>query len=404
MTKFKTYFTLFLTFVIVQFSIAQEWQAINSVPDDFRTDHTFGFGIDGTGYIVTGARFDGVFTKSFYSYDPTTDTWTKKEDFPGPARSFAIGDVYEGKAYLGFGADSNFNILDDLWVYDPATDEWTELASCECLARTHPAMNIVDGKIYVGMGGSNQGNRNDWWEYDIATNIWTRRADFPAAPRHHPFQFVADGQIFAGFGHGDGFISNEWYKYDHTSDEWIQVLTLPGEGRVAGTQFSHGAMGYVLSGDGSDHQSMEEGEFWQYDPSNNQWTEMPSHPGLSRWAPASFVVDDEVYLIGGYSTGIGYPSTSYKFPLTSVMVNTDEAELPNIALYPNPAKDILHLKTSARLSADTPIKIYTANGQLAQTAVAVGGTIDITSLATGLYFAAITTEENTTVKTAFTKQ
>jgi len=63
---------------------------------------------------------------------------------------------------------------------------------------------------------------------------------------------------------------------------------------VAGTQFSYNGFGYVLSGDGDNHGSMNTGEFWAYDPVTDTWDELPPHPEGSRWAPASFIIDGEL--------------------------------------------------------------------------------------------------------------
>ena len=30
---------------------------------------------------------------------------------------------------------------------------------------------------------------------------------------------------------------------------------------------------------------MPTGEMWEYDPDGDKWTELPAHPGKSRWAP-----------------------------------------------------------------------------------------------------------------------
>merc|ERR1711865_253878 len=72
-------------------------------------------------------------------------------------------------------------------------------------------------------------------------------------------------------------------------------------------------LGFILSGDGSDHRTMATGEFHVYDPSGGStspeegmqkkyWRVLPSHPGQSRWAPGSFVLPgtQRVYMLGGY--------------------------------------------------------------------------------------------------------
>jgi len=318
--------TLILIFLIQSYlTSAQNWEQVQSVPDGYRTDHSYAFSIDGTGYMVSGNTAAG-FTADFYTYDPIADQWSKKDDFPGFPRGFAIGDVVDGKAYFGFGNNGSSN-LNDFWEYDPVTDAWTELASCDCPARTHPAMVALDGFVYVGLGGGG-GNKKDWWAYDIANDSWEQRADFPAQRRHHPYQFHDGEYIYVGNGHGDNtaeglFISNEWYRYDTANDTWDQVATMPAEGRVAGTQLSHKGFGYVLSGDGDNHNFMETGELWKYDPEIDSWVSLPPHPGRSRWAPASFIINDEMYIINGWNSADGFLDEVYKLNLNVF----DEARL-----------------------------------------------------------------------------
>jgi len=294
----------------------KSWQSVSSLPSEFRTHHSFGFSLNGKGYLVTGDT--GVPRRDFYEYDPNGDQWTKLDDHPGPPRSYGIGDVWEGMAYLGFGVNGDGTYLNDLWAFNPSNLEWSQLASCPCEPRVHPAMVANNGKIYVGLG-NNQGNLKDWWEYDIATNTWLQKLDFPAEPRHHPYQFGIGEYVYTGLGHGSQIYKN-WFSFKPTTGEWTKMADIPGQARVAGTQFSYEGKGYVLSGDGHNHSSMETGEFWSYDPVSNSWTELPPHPGRSRWAPASFIINGEVYLINGtilVNNALNYQSEVYKFKLSN---------------------------------------------------------------------------------------
>jgi N-acetylneuraminic acid mutarotase len=321
-----------------------QWTLVSSPPTEFRTHHSFAFSIDGTGYIVTGYAPDGELA-SAYSYSPDIDEWTQLSDFPGGTRNYGIGDVWEGKAYFGFGTGispgSTFvTTKRDLWVFDPSTQTWTERAECPCIPRTHPGFVVHQGNIYMGLGGGvGVGNMKDWWQYNIASDTWTQKADFPSHPRHHPYQFTIGDYVYVGFGHGSiaPEIYNTWYRYDPSNDSWLQVADLPAEGRVAGTQFSHNGYGYVLSGEGENHGSMDSGEFWKYDADGNSWEELPPHPGPSRWAPASFIIDDEVYLINGTAFG-DFQAETYKYNLadsSSGAISQNNSQL-NLQLYPNP--------------------------------------------------------------------
>lgn len=301
---------------------AQSWTSVEPLPDNFRSDHSYGFSIDGTGYLVAGQTNNG-YSDAFYSYDAAADAWTALEDFPGDARGYAIGDDWDGKAWFGFGQGTN-GILNDLWVFDPATGNWEEKASCPCDARMHPAFVAIDDHIYVGLGNSASGDLNDWWEYDMESDTWSEKPAFPDTQRHHPYQFGIDGQVYVGFGHHSTEIFNEWYRYDPAGESWTEMTTLPDQGRVAGAQFAHNGMGYALSGDGEGHTSMPTGEFWQFDPLDNSWTQWPAHPGMSRWAPSSFVINNEVYLINGMSMDPGtfdYMDTNWKLAMTPAITS-----------------------------------------------------------------------------------
>lgn len=353
-----------LTLIIMLFAtvtISAQWVQVASPPANFITDHSYGFALDGKGYLVTGTdQFENV-RNDFYQYDPVTDEFSRLEDFPGGARGFAIGDTWNGKAYFGFGSSINFR-YNDLWEYDASSETWTELAVCPCRPRTHPALIAHNDKVFVGLGSSSAGDQNDWWIYDIATDSWTQGAGFPAAQRHHPYQFAIGDFIYVGFGHGGSNIYNTWYRYDPSDDTWVQVQSLPGEGRVAGQQFSWNDKGYILSGEGEDHAAMVDGEFWSYDPILDSWDQLPSHPSYSRWAPASFVIDNEVYLFNGVVYGFGpteYISEAYKFDLAAPISSTETIDMNrDISTYPNPASDYLIIENKNKLSSIESFSLF----------------------------------------------
>ena len=389
-------------FLFLNTASGQDWVEVSPVPNDFRTDHSFGFALNGKGYLVTGQDYTSTYRADFYEYDPISDQWTQLPDFPGGARGYAIGDTWDGKAYFGFGSN-NAQGLDDLWVFDPLTMQWTELASCPCEARTHPALVAHNGKVFVGMGGgqATMQDLKDWWIYDIATDTWSQGADLPAPRRHHPYQFAIGDYIYAGFGHNGPDIYNTWYRYDPSDDTWTQVASLPAEGRVAGTQFSWNGKGYALSGEGESHSTMPTGEFWSYDADADEWTELPPHPSNSRWAPASFIIDDEVYIINGviYSFSpyiFSYEEPVYKFDLTSIGISAtkglSEKEY-NLKVSPNPFGSSTSVSYNLKKQQKVRIDLLSSNGQLVKNIFIGEQTIgnqlvdlNVDNLPKGLYF------------------
>lgn len=372
-------FLLLFSLIISPLLTAQSWTAVSSIPAGVH--HPVTWAINGQGYAVTGTNNQNSPTKDFHRYDPATDSWTTLADFPGSPRSFAIGVAHKGIGYLGFGASTTSN-LRDLWKYDPVADQWSILAPCPCQGRLHPSFVAVNDAIYVGLGGGQGGDLKDWWKYDINSNSWSQLPDLPGPARHHPYQFVVNNQVYAGLGHQGRNIYRDWYKLDPATDSWQKMSNFPGEGRVAGTQLNHAGKGYVLSGDGDNHDFMATGEFWEYDHISDSWTQMPPHPGRSRWAPGNFVINDEVYFFGGLDRGSNQLTRqAYKYTLPSTVGLQDDLS-GIIEVYPNPAS---HAVTIERHQDWEELQLINATGQLVRTET-VTETLDISALPAGVYY------------------
>ncbi len=290
---------------------AQTWQQLGDPP--FFKHHSNGFGFDGKAYVIEGTNQNdgpnGV-SNEVWEYTASTDSWTQLADFPGEARAIAIGDDWNGKYYYGFGSSGN-ELLSDLWEFDPVTNTFTELPSCPCEGRTHPALVAHNDKIFMGSGSANYDDLNDWWEYDMLTQEWSQKPNIPGPNRHHPFQFAIGDFIYVGGGH-----VNNWIQYNPATEEWVEIDNAP-QGRVAGAQFNYGGYGFVLGGDDGGHDHVPDSEtFMRYDADADDWDELPSLPNGSRWAPSSFIIDTDLYFLGGLSSNYESDSSLWKFDLT----------------------------------------------------------------------------------------
>lgn len=381
---------LFLSVILIGANAsAQSWVTVEDIPNG--RHHPVTFSLNGKGYVLTGTTSNQNYTDDFYEYDPVSDTWTSLTDFPGDDRSFSIGVVNNGLGYMGFGSKGQGDYLDDLWKFDPVSGTWTELASCPCSGRTHPAMITLGDKIYVGLGNNDINNLKDWWEYDISDDAWIQMSDLPGPRRHHPYQFTAGGNVYAGLGHGVG-IYDDWYKLDTATNSWTAMSDFPGEARVAGTQFDHDGYGYVLSGDGDNHSYMASGEMWKYDPANDSWTQLVPHPGVSLWAPGSFVIDDDVYFLGGYNRlWSSYPDAVQKFDLLAPSVGIEKELLVEITVYPNSSTSAISIEMEQSIQ-DCEVEIYNFNGQLVrrETFNGLKQEMDVSDLVAGTYVLLIT--------------
>lgn len=328
-------FQLLLLLLTICGSSFGQWEQMNDAP--LRRHHGLGFQLDGIGYVLSGGTDNLSISKTMHSYDPSKDLWTRMVDYPGPARGFSIGAEYEGKYYLGFGVGANNQYLNDLWVFDPRVESFTELPSCPCLGRAHPAFQILEGKIYAGTGNDNTGNKNDWWAYDIETQTWEKKANITGR-RHHPYHFTLNNEIYVGSGH-----RSDWHKYDPATDSWTKIADL--DTRVAGTQFAYGGKGYALSGTDTNHSYLDSGEFWEYDPELDMWEELRPHPGSSRWAPSSFIIDGYVYLFAGEAIVTSQETEVWRYKLDGTISSTiDPIRSEDLVVFPNPVSNIINLE------------------------------------------------------------
>jgi hypothetical protein len=151
-------------------SVTDEWQetyfgngAANRLPQSFS--------INGKTYFVCGNNNDltNGTNNQVWEYDPSTNTMTRKNDFPGKSRyagfSFSIGNY----GYIGCGVNYVYNVsveyLDDVWRYNPVTDSWTQFPSYPGGVRSTPVSFVVGNKAYILTGYNTSVTTADVWEF-----------------------------------------------------------------------------------------------------------------------------------------------------------------------------------------------------------------------------------------------
>jgi len=167
-------------------------------------------------------------TKSLYEYSPESDCWVKKADFPGVSRvravAFAIGNkayLGTGAAYLGTGLQDQTDGLKDFWEYDPSTNRWTRKADFPGEGRLNAVGFSIGNKGYIGTGQSAVfGSRQkDVWEYEPLSNSWKRIDDFPGGERTQMTYFSTGTKGYVAGGDGIGSLPGDladFWEYDPT--------------------------------------------------------------------------------------------------------------------------------------------------------------------------------------------
>ena len=363
----------------------QSWAELSSYPDTIDgRNHPVTFALNGFGYVLTGDGNSGELD-DMLKYDPINDTWSVLASFPGGERSYSYGVTSGNKAYVGFGYNFQVSVgqtyFNDFWEFDGNTETWTQLTSCPCEGRRHPAMVATDSKVFVGLGSKvNATDLKDWWEYDISTDTWTQKTDFPSTERHHPYHFSIDNIIYVGLGHHGASIFNDFYKYDLVADTWTSIADLPAQGRVAGTQFSLNGKGYILSGQGENHDNLLTGEFWEYDPIVDAWDSLLPHPGSGRWAPGTFIIDGKVYLTGGQT--LFDERDLWVFDFTPILSNNTIDFENAVIIGPNPGSGLISIQSEYDIEQ---INVYNLVGQKVLQLVLPRKVADLRLLENGYY-------------------
>jgi N-acetylneuraminic acid mutarotase len=198
------------------------WKQLASLPKGYSGGEAVA--LNNKIYFITGT-YSGTYSKDFYVYDPSTDTWTKLADIPEARSNLAMATV-KGKIYaIGGDVFTNSN-----YVFTPETNTWKTLTSMPT-NRQHVDCGIAGNKIYI-MGGitsySAITKKNE--VYDTETDTWSEKASVPTL-RNNPAIVTLDSFIYVI---GGGGATNDIWKaistvecYNTKTDVWTTRASLP---------------------------------------------------------------------------------------------------------------------------------------------------------------------------------
>lgn len=95
-----------------------QWKPLRNCPQGIGAYYS-GFAINGKGYFAMGGPGwnTNTMNRALWEYNPRSNNWIKRADFPAQGRNGGSAFVVNGRAYLGMGFDINH--LDDWWEYIP---------------------------------------------------------------------------------------------------------------------------------------------------------------------------------------------------------------------------------------------------------------------------------------------
>lgn len=207
--------------------ITNTWSTKASYPA--RLDALGAFALNGLGYCVGGQNsieyIPSLYSKSVYSYNPATNAWTQKNDFPIEQAGVNEGVVAQGKAYIVGDIIPN-GISNEIYVYDEANDSWSLEANVPALT-TGKYIAAIGDKIYI-MGGFDPTGvpLKSNYIYDITTKTWTTGKEINTA-RAYGGTFTNNGSVYLVGGFNDlSYSSSLVEKYNTLTNNWNEEVSM----------------------------------------------------------------------------------------------------------------------------------------------------------------------------------
>lgn len=317
---------------------ANVWMKKTAFPGTKRS-RSVGFAIGARGYIGMGEDTADVVKNDLWEYDPGTDSWSQKASLPGQPRRDAVSFVIGTKAYVGTGINAAESALgtelNDLWEYDPATNAWVQKANYPAGGVYFATGFAVGNKGYVCCGKLFASNYSQaLWEYNPSTNSWLQRANFPGGTRYGACAFVIGNDAYVGTGTDENAFTNDFWRYTPGTNTWTQRASLPASERFAATAFTLSGYGYVGFGTDGGYKD----DMYAYDPAANYWYVRAPFDGGPRRSVASFVIGNFAYV----GTGKGFTGSRrdlWMYVPWYVGIDEQELDEAGMAIYPNPVSD-----------------------------------------------------------------
>ena len=129
---------------------------------------------------------------------------------------------------------------------------------------------------------------------------WVKVSDYEGDTRTGAVSFVIGDFAYVGLGtDGDDYFTDFW-RYDPSRNFWEEIAPFPGIGRISAVAFATDGNGYVGTGFNEDLETEELGDFWKYDPTSDEWTEIAPFGGSERYSAVAFSVNGQGYVGTGY--------------------------------------------------------------------------------------------------------
>ncbi len=344
---------------------------------------------NGKFYLLGGRGNPGT-----YMYDPATNKWTSKANFPGSKEIHHFQGVhYNGKIYVVCAFTGGFpdeTPVPDIYIYDINSNSWSILANQIPSSRRRGAAGAVvyNNKIYI-VGGAKVGHQSGWVsyldEFDPASGSWTTLSDAPHQRDHFQAQ-VINGKMYVAGGRRSNYPTSTYEPteptvdvYNFSSQSWT---TLPSSSSIPTTRAGTATVAlnnelYVICGESGTNGYHREVQV--FNPNTGSWRSL-ANTLQGRNGPGGVAYNGKIYIVNGMVNGsevntqevITIASGGNQSPYISNAIS-------NVSVVKNTASSVISLSGVFSDDGGASNLTYTVSSN-SNTSVVSGATISGTSL------------------------
>lgn len=204
--------------------VLNSWTAMASLPAPGRYGSA-SFALNQKGYIVSGnlGTATGPYSNQLWEFDPVTNIWTSRSPLPATTRYSGRGVGIGNFAYIFGGlngiGNSTSTFFNDLWQYDPSTDSWVQKTNYPALGRGYPTVFALNGKFVAGCGNHWSGSTNEYYSYDPVSDSWSNLPSIPSAQtRWASVGFEINGKGYNATGYlPNNTATNEFWELSESN-------------------------------------------------------------------------------------------------------------------------------------------------------------------------------------------
>lgn len=295
------------------------WYYVTDIPGQSRTQ-SFSFAIGSKAYIGTGVYQNYMYLEDMWEYDTETGVWTQKADYPEGKVRGPMAFTLNGKAYVGLGYRENSTNdgekMDSFYEYDPVSNSWTRKHDYPGGWEGYNSRDavVLNGKGYYfteitsWVPGAGNDRGVNLYEYDPNSDRWTFVNSLIYGGYWYNEHITAEAigsNLYAFFRNHDGNWGRDgvaFYQYNMEYNTWVEkpcsipLIYTKMESFVMGDCF------YLFSG--NLYAGVHNNIVYKYNPVSETWMENAiSEPKIFRFNPVNLMINGKLYYGGGDNDG-----------------------------------------------------------------------------------------------------